>query len=339
MTRPPAKPLSNAAPLISVLIIAYQSGETLATCLAALAAQSFRDFEVIIVDNASTDGAPQAALAAHPGPCLIEAGTNLGFAAGNNLAAQKARGQWLALLNPDAYPKPDWLEKLVLASHVLPTIKSFASLQVRADDPARLDGAGDVLTLAGIPYRGGYGQLVRALPMGEVFSACGAAHLIDRALFLSLGGFDEALFCYCEDVDLGYRLRLMGHSTVLVPDALVAHVGSAVFGKRSDFSLFHGARNRLWLLVKNTPWPMVPLVAVLHLVALIGILGLHLARGEFKPVWRGLVAALAGLGPVLKARMAIQTKRTASSWAILQALASNPLDLIRRAVVIWPLKP
>ena len=339
MTNPPASNAPKPAPLISVLIIAYQSGETLGRCLAALEAQSFRDFEIILVDNASTDGAPQAALADGPGPSLIAAGTNLGFAAGNNLAAQAARGRWLALLNPDAYPQPDWLDQLVRASQALPAIKSFASLQVRADDPARLDGAGDVLTLAGIPYRGGYGQPVRPLPMGEVFSACGAAHLIDRALFLALGGFDETFFCYCEDVDLGYRLRLIGQATVLVPEAVVAHVGSAVFGARSDFSLFHGTRNRLWCLVKNTPWPLVPLVAVLHLFALVGIFGLHLMRGEIKPVWRGLMAALKGLGPVLEARKAIQAGRTASSGKILRALANNPLDLIRRAVVINPLKP
>jgi N-acetylglucosaminyl-diphospho-decaprenol L-rhamnosyltransferase len=90
-----------------------------------------------------------------------------------------------------------------------------------------------------------------------VFSACGAATLIDRDLFLAMGGFDERFFCYCEDVDLGYRLRLAGETTLLLPAAVVEHVGSASTGVRSDFSIFHGSRNRIWTFIKNTPTPLL----------------------------------------------------------------------------------
>ena len=332
---------ASRRPAISVLIVAYQSAPTLPRCLAALAAQTFRDFEIIVVDNASSDGAPQRAreqaALANLTLALIEAGDNLGFAAGNNLAAQRARGQWLALLNPDAFPQGDWLENLMQAAKAMPQFASFASVQLSDDHRDVLDGAGDVLTLAGVPYRGGYGRKPQALFTGQVFSACGAAHLILRDLFVDMGGFDERFFCYCEDVDLGYRLRLKGHATVLVPGAVVQHVGSAVLGARSDFALYHGARNRLWLLVKNTPAPLVPVVVVLHLAALCALLLMHVRRGEARPVWRGLMAGLAGLGPALRARRQIQSQRTASSAAILAALAVNPLALFRRAVVIKPI--
>jgi GT2 family glycosyltransferase len=277
------------------VIVAFESGATLSRCLAALRAQTFGDFEVLLVDNASTDGAAQAAAKADPAIRLIEAGGNIGFAAGNNLAAGQARGQWLALLNPDAYADPDWLEQLIAATQRWPKIRSFACLQKAADRPGKIDGAGDVLTLAGIPYRGAYGHDLTALPEGEVFSACGAAHLIARDLFLQLGGFDERFFCYCEDVDLGYRLRLIGEATLFVPQAVVSHVGSAVLGARSDFALYHGAKNRLWLLIKNTPWPLVPVVALLHLPVMALLLVMHALRGEARPVLHGLVAGLAGM--------------------------------------------
>src|SRR5947209_2768774 len=127
------------------------------------------------------------------------------------------------------------------AAAAYPDTRAFTSRQLMAGDPGRLDGLGDVMAAAGFPFRGGYrGRDPGPRDVGEVFSACGAAMLIERALFLGVGGFDERLFCYCEDVDLGYRLRLLGERTLVVPDAVVRHEGSAsTGGPRSDFAVFH----------------------------------------------------------------------------------------------------
>ena len=137
-----------------------------------------------------------------------------------------------------------------------------------ADDPSRLDGLGDVMSGAGFPFRGGYtGRDPGPVAPGEVFSACGGAMLVDRDFFLKLGGFDERLFCYCEDVDFGYRMRLIGEPTIVVPAAVVRHVGStASGGPRSTFAVFHGTRNRLWVYVKNTPPLLLGLTLPLHLL-------------------------------------------------------------------------
>ncbi|KQY35259.1 glycosyl transferase [Caulobacter sp. Root1455] len=338
MARPTGNGKSEAPPLISVVIVAYQSGPTLARCLKGLREQIFGDFEILLVDNASSDGAPQAAAAADPAIRLLLPGANLGFAAGNNLAAREARGRWLALLNPDAFPAPDWLDQLVAMARRRPEVNCFASLQRDAAEPALLDGTGDVMTLAGFPYRGGYhNPAPPAVPEGETFSACGAAMLIDRALFLRMGGFDERFFCYCEDVDLGYRLRLIGEPTLLAPRAVVDHVGSASTGVRSDFSLFHGSRNRIWVYVKNTPsalWWTAPL----HVLATLVLLVRHLTRGEAAPAWRGIVAALKDLGPALAARRELQAGRTAAVGEIAAAMTWNPLDLLRMRSVIKPLR-
>ena len=329
--------MASPPPLISILIVAYQSGSTLARCLEGLRRQTLRDFEILIVDNASTDGAPQQAVAIDPSIRLIEPGANLGFAAGNNLAARQARGRWLALLNPDAYPDAGWLAALVAGTARYPEVRCFTSLQMVADEPGLMDGTGDVMTSAGIPFRGGYHRRRPAdLLEGEVFSACGAATLIDRELFLGLGGFDERFFCYCEDVDLGYRLRLAGKPTLLLPAAVVEHVGSASTGVRSDFSIFHGSRNRIWTFIKNTPPLLLWLTAPLHVAVTAGLLLLHWRRGDAAPMVRGIRAAFQrqALVPILASRRDLQAARRVHSWDILRVMALDPVAFFGRRIVI-----
>ena len=330
-------PPPKTGPTISVVIVAYESGPTLERCLQGLRAQTFTDFEILLVDNASSDGAPQRAAAADSEIRLLLPGANLGFAAGNNLAAREARGRWLVLLNPDAYPHAGWLAALIAGAARHPEVRCFTSLQMVADEPDLMDGAGDVMTSAGIPFRGGYRRrLPTDLAEGEVFSACGAATLIDRALFLGLGGFDERFFCYCEDVDLGYRLRLAGETTLLLPAAVIEHVGSASTGVRSEFSVFHGSRNRVWTFLKNTPAPLLWLTLPLHVAVTAGLLLLHWRRGDAAPVLRGIRAAFRreALDPILASRRDIQAARKAGSWDILRVMALDPVAFFGRRIVI-----
>jgi len=328
------------SPEVSVAVVAYESGPLLAECLAGLAAQTIPGVEVILVDNASSDGAAMAAARAHPEVSFVANRENLGFAAAVNQAARRARGRWLALLNPDAFPAPDWLAALLAAAQAHPDVRCFASRQLMAEDPGRLDGLGDVMSIAGFAFRGGYRQPdPGTIPPAEVFSACGGAMMIDRALFLEMGGFDERLFCYCEDVDLGYRLRLRGEPTLLVPAAVVRHVGSASSGgPRSDFATFHGTRNRLWIFLKNTPPVLLWATLPLHLLATAVLFARHATRGELASPWRGFIAALDGFPLALQARREAQAGRRVGSWEIARALAWNPLSLLRRRIVLKPLK-
>lgn len=328
-------------PAVTVAVVAYRSGATLARCLERLAVQTFGDFELVLVDNASPDGEARGVAGIVPGARLIENAENLGFAAACNQAAREGRGRWLVLLNPDAYPEPDWLAQLMAAAARWPEVRSFTSRQVMDEDPAVLDGLGDVMSLPCIPYRGGYLQADPGdTPEGQVFSPCGAAMMIDRALFLSLGGFDENFFCYCEDVDLGYRLQLAGEPTILAPRAVVRHVGSASSGgSKSEFALFHGYRNRFWVLVKDTPALLLPLVLPAHLLTAAYIATRKPNRPYLGVTLRAYRAALAGLGGVLQRRKAIQAARRRSTLAIARAMTWNPRDLSGRRAVIRPLPP
>jgi GT2 family glycosyltransferase len=315
-----------------VVIVTFQSGGTLQRCLAALAAQTVAGFETILSDNASTDGAPQAAAAADPSLVLIDNGANLGFAAGNNRAAARARGRWLVLLNPDAYPQPDFIERLLAVAESFPAVRCFTARQRMAADPVKLDGLGDAMAGIGFPFRGGYGAPDPGpIAPAEVFSPCGAAMMIDRALFLKLGGFDERFFCYCEDVDLGYRLRLSGERVVLAPDAVVLHEGSvSTGGRRSDFSIYHGARNRLWLFVKDTPPLLFWLTLPAHLAATAAMALRAAGRRDSGALLRGLKDAIAGLPDVWRQRQALQDARLASSWEIARLMTWSPLSVGRR---------
>ena len=330
----------DKAPGLSVCVIAYNSGPTLRTCLEHLGAQTWRDFEAIVIDNASPDPGDAAIAGEFPWVRLVRNDSNLGFTGAGNQGARLARGRWYVLLNPDAFAEPDWLAQLVAAAERQPRVRSFTSVQLAEDAPGMLDGLGDVMSIFGIPYRGGYlnpdtGQARE----GEVFSPCGAAMMIDRDLFLSAGGFDEAFFCYGEDVDLGYRLQLAGEPTLLVPGAVVRHRGSASSGgRKAETPVFYGTRNRFWVLFKNTPGPLLPLVVPLHLAALVLIYLKADNRPHIRLILRAVRAAFAGAPVMFRARRALQRGRRASLVQIASALTWNPRDLSGRRPVIRPLR-
>jgi GT2 family glycosyltransferase len=333
MTQDPARP-----PRVAVLIVAYNSGPHLQGALDAIAAQTWRDFEIILWDNASRDGAAERArLPANAR--FIRCESNLGFAGGNNAAARETGAELLALLNPDAVPEPRWLERLVAALDADPRAVMAASRQVSAEDPSRLDGLGDVYHVSGVCYRGGFGaKSAGETPAGEVFAPCGAAALYRRAAFDAAGGFDERFFCYIEDVDLAFRLRLAGGACVFVPDATVRHVGSATMGQRSEFALYHGVRNRIWAIVKDVPGALLPVTLPLHAA----VLAVQLVKAPFHSravlsgTWRGIWDGVIGAPRFLPDRRRIQASRRVSLADIAGAMTWSPWKLLKRAPDIRP---
>lgn len=315
---------------ITVIIVNYNSGARLAKCIAHLKAQQFRHFEMIIVDNASSDDSIDFARD-DPATTLLQAETNLGFAAANNLAARQATGTWLAFLNPDAYAAPNWLAELMAATERHPSVSAFGSTQVDALDPSRLDGAGDVFHAAGVAYRGNLGTPVEDAPAeGPCFSPCAAAALYRKSTFDELGGFDERFFCYCEDVDLGFRLRLEGGEVIHAAKAIVYHEGSAVTGRHSAFSIYHGNRNRIWTYLMNMPAALLAPTLPYHLVVNLLLLIRYALMGHGSAYWRAVIDALKNLPSIWKQRRKRQQDRIATARAIARALVWSPVKLFKR---------
>jgi len=308
---------------VAVIIVNWNSWSLLARCLQALAAQTYRDFTVTIFDNASQETMPLDMLSGFPQARLVRNDCNIGFAAANNLAVQKYTGDsaWIALLNPDAFPQADWLAQLMSATESHPDCAVFASRLLDAADPTRLDGDGDIYHISGRAWRAGRGQKVpqHSPSAYPVFAPCAAAGLYRRSAYNAVDGFDEDFFCYFEDVDLGFRLQLAGYACLLIPGAIVQHMGSATSGgQHGDFAVYHGHRNLVWTYFKNMPgllfWIFLPLHLAINLATL-------LQYGQ-RPglILRAKRDALLGLPRMLRKRRSIQGRRRvgiANIWRIL----------------------
>lgn len=319
---------------VTTIIVNWNAGDLLVRCVAALLSQTLLPHEIIVVDNASTDGSLKEILDKFPSVRVFESTQNLGFAAANNLAVQEASSasEWVALLNPDAFPEPGWLEALLCAAIDHPECAILGSRLMDANSPGVVDGIGDVYHASGLVWRAGHGTLLgeNESEAREIFSPCAAAALYRKDALLAAGGFDEDFFCYVEDVDLGFRLRLLGHRCWYVPDSVALHVGSAVTGRRSDFSVYHGHRNLVWTFVKNMPgvlfWLLLPLHLALNLVSIIRFV----LRGQGAVILRAKRDAVLGLPKMWRKRQQIQEARVASVRDIWRALDKRLLPISRR---------
>lgn len=309
---------------VSIMIVCWNSGAHLTKCLSALRGQTCRDFEVILVDNGSTDGSTEGIEQAYPDLKiqLERLDGNHGFAAANNIGARLACGKWLALLNADAFPEPDWLEKLLQATEAYPVFSCFSSRQIQANNLEYLDGTGDSYHVSGVAWRRNINRPVDQFGLNaeEIFTPCAAAALYPRDVFLNVGGFDEDFFSYFEDVDFGFRLRLQGNRALYVPDAVVHHVGSATFGMNSDFSLYHSHRNLVWTFFKNMPAGLFLKYLTAHVVANLIYIFYYMSHGRGKVLWKAKWDAIRGLPLILKKRKRIQKTRTVTNANLLKSM-------------------
>ncbi len=306
-----------------MVIVNYNAGHHLLAALSGLSKQSIAPDKVIVVDNASEDGSALEAQQQYPGFSFRYLNTNTGFAVANNVAiAELTNFDYVALLNPDAVPDVNWLKSLLDMARLLPEYGSFASRMLCDHDQSLIDGAGDVYHVSGLPWRRFYQGNADALGKFEqdVFSCCAGAALYKLSAIRAAGLFDEGYFCYVEDVDLGFRLQLLGYSCRYVPSAIVSHVGSATTGLNSDFSLYYGHRNLALTYIKNMPcvlfWLFLPLHLLLNLFSLFWFLFKGRPRVIFKAKWDALI----GLPKMWGKRKVVQQTRTSSAISILHLL-------------------
>ena len=242
-----------------MVIPTLEGGPRLARCLRHLAAQTFSDFETVVIDNAA--GRARVATPSADSVRWIVNSRNVGFGeAINQGAAAAPDADYVLALNDDAYPSAGWLAALVEAAEADPRVGMCASRIVLAASPDKLDSAGLGIYLDGTTKQIGHGRPASEFDAPrEALLPSGCAALYRRRMLDDIGGFDNDYFLYGEDSDVGLRGRLAGWTCRYVPAARVAHDYSGSAGRASRLKAFHVERNRLWTVLKTFPLALLPL--------------------------------------------------------------------------------
>jgi GT2 family glycosyltransferase len=236
----------------SVVIVNHNGWKDLEGCLDSLVREALLDWEIIVVDNASTDGSVEYVGRTFPEVRVVCNGTNKGFGHGNNVGVRLARGEKLVFLNPDTVVEPGWLEPLLAALETNPDAGLVTAKILILDDPNRINACGNDIHITGLSLCCGMGRERTAhTAVMEVSGISGAAFAMRRELFEVLGGFDERFFLYMEDTDLSWRARLAGYRCLCVPQSVVKHDYYLRFGPRKTY---YQERNRYLMLLKNLRW-------------------------------------------------------------------------------------
>ncbi|MCR5420511.1 MAG: glycosyltransferase family 2 protein [Lachnospiraceae bacterium] len=240
---------------VSVVIPNYNGEKFLEDCLGSLKAQTYDDFELIIVDNASKDNGREIINRIFPEATLIKLEENYGFSKAVNVGIRVSEAPYIILLNNDTRLEADFVENLVKAIERDNRIFSVSARMLRMDDPGKIDSAGDMYCCLGWAFARGKDRAKEGYDKKEeVFSACAGAAIYRKDLFKETGLFDEKHFAYLEDVDIGYRARINGYINVYEPGAVVYHAGRGISGSRYNrFKIDLSSRNNVYMAYKNMP--------------------------------------------------------------------------------------
>lgn len=239
-------------PIISVIIVNTNELHHLKRCLPAVLGQRYGEYEVLVVDNGSTDGSVEFLKREFPQVRVIQNAANLGYAGANNVGFAHGSGQYLVVLNPDTTVEPDWLRELVIALENDPGAGLATPKILLMDDPQRVNACGNDITFTGLTACRGAGEATGTCDQPAVVPAVsGASFAIPRAVLDQIGGFDERFFIYYEDTHLSLRAALAGYHCIYVPTSVVYHQYSFRLSAKKCFLL---ERNRLFSLVTVFRW-------------------------------------------------------------------------------------
>jgi GT2 family glycosyltransferase len=280
-------------PLCSVVIPTYNGRELLDRCLASVMryrpAESTTPIEVVVADDASTDGTAQWLATVYPDVRPVRLERNGGFCAAANAGITAARGLFVQLLNNDTEVTPRWLEA-GLAPFTDGSVGSVAPLVVVRSDPSRVDSAGDAYNLSGWPVKRGHGQaatLFGGRRVEDVFGASGSSAFYRAEALRRAGVFDPLLGSYYEDVDLAFRLRWAGYRCVFCPACVIHHDISATYDHKSPALQRRMARNAEIVFWANLPARLLAKALLPHL-AFLGVQAVsRLAQGRLMPFLLG----------------------------------------------------
>lgn len=240
---------------VTVLIPNYNGEAFIENCLVSLSKQTFKDFDILIVDNNSEDKSADFIEQNFPEVKLVRLDQNYGFSRAVNEGIRLIKSDYLILLNNDTVCDEHFVEALVTEIKKDDKVFSVASKMLQMYSPEKIDGAGDLYCALGWAFALGKDRNKKHYEKAcNVFSACGGAAIYRRDLFEQIGYFDELHFTYLEDVDVGYRARIMGYKNRYTPEAIVYHAGSGSTGSRyNSFKVRIASRNSWYVIYKNMP--------------------------------------------------------------------------------------
>ena len=256
--------MKDSMPLVTVVVVTLNNLNLLRNCLRSLYAQDYGPLQIIVVDNASDEDVQDMLAEEFPKVRMLRLNKNHGFAGGNNRGIETARGKYVALINNDAVAAPQWISSLVATAESDPGIGAVASIVIDGNQPEVLDSCGVGIALDGMSRQAMRGMPVPQLTQPEevlLFSGC--ACLLKMEALKDVGLFDEDFFAYCEDTDLGLRLRRAGWKIVVAPGAYVHHHYSMTGGKFSLQKIYWVERNHFWVAIKNFPWFLLTMLPII----------------------------------------------------------------------------
>ncbi|WP_424031105.1 glycosyltransferase family 2 protein [Methanoregula sp.] len=295
-------------PLISVVVVNFNGKKFLDDCLSSLACQTFRDFEIILVDNGSSDGSAGYVKERYPSVILVGTGKNLGFAGGTNTGIRAAKGAFIFTLNNDTIADPHLLEEIIKPMQADPCVGMCGTKILFPD--GRINSTAICISRSGAAWDRGMGEPDRGQydTAEEIFGPCAGAALYRRVMLDEIGLFDEDFFLFMEDIDLAFRGRLAGWKCWYVPTARVVHIHGGTAGFRSDISLYYGNRNLVWYVVKNFP----PRTLLFSSPWIIGrncaVLPYYILHGKCRAIILAKTDMIKGLPAMVRKRRDIQRR-------------------------------
>ncbi len=309
---------------VSIIIVTYNSSEVIIGCLQSLAHQVRKGFDVIIVDNDSTDETTKLIENIIPHleytVNLIKSNVNTGFAGGCNEGLKHALGEFIALLNPDARVEDKWLEELIKPMDI-PGIGICASKMFVAGQDA-IDSAGDGFSSLLKGYKQGEGKTSSIYNKpGYIFGACAGAALYRRKMIDEIGFMDEDFFLIYEDVDLSFRAQISGWKVYYVPTAIVNHQVRFSIGHNSDLAIYYSLRNSGYVRIKNIPLRIFIRCFPSYLLGTIGdIIYFALKYRKIRLYVKAKLAVLKNISTLLNKRKSILNSRKVTDKYLLDLI-------------------
>jgi len=328
-------------PLVSVIILNWNGQKYLKDCLISLESQSYKNFELILVDNGSKDESVFFVKQNFKNVIIIANKKNYGFAKGNNIGISSAKGSYIFLVNNDTRVEKNCIKNLMKIAEKKKTAGMFAPKILSFENPKLIDSTGLNIYRDGLARGRGRleidaGQYNDKL---EILIPSGCAALYRKKMLKEVGLFDEIFFAYCEDTDLGLRGRLMGWKCLFVPSAVVYHHYSGSTGKFSEIKAFLAERNHFWVVFKNFPLSiliLLPFYTLLrYLFIILGIIENKGPAAKFKGSKIKLIAILikayasfaVKLPYIIRKRILIQKTKKISSKEIKLLIKKHRLNL------------